>query len=64
MKIDELIKNLLELRAQEGNKEIVISSDPEGNNYWSLDKNYMFGLNNKTLILYPTTPIYLEEFSK
>ena len=61
MKIDELLQALLSLRAQEGNKEIVLSSDPEGNNYYALERDYMFGKDGKTLILYPTTPIYLDE---
>lgn len=69
MKITELIKYLTELKDQLGNQEVLLSSDPEGNNFYTLDENYSFGQATKAqgyeqanneLILYPCTHKELE----
>jgi len=51
--IKELITELQALLRQEGNKEVLLSSDPEGNSFGTIDPRYSYGVEGNCLILYP-----------
>lgn len=55
MKITELINQLTQLKKQLGNREVILSSDPEGNNYWTIDDSeFTFGDIDGYLAIYPS----------
>ena len=55
------IKELIEvLQKEDQNKEVLLSSDPEGNNFWTLDKIDLLGEDDKTITIYPNA-VYEEE---
>ena len=62
MKVNDLIKALEQVKKQFGNKEVLVSTDPAGNNYSDLGKRALnidvFG--NKVLI-FPERTIFADD---
>jgi hypothetical protein len=55
MKISILIKNLMALKKRQGDVEVLISSDDEGNSYGSLGKKAVdWASGKKCIILFPS----------
>lgn len=53
--ISELVKTLENLKLKFGDKEVVLSSDPEGNSFGTLDRAVgVAEFYNNHIILYPT----------
>lgn len=63
MKLKELIKNLKDIEKQHGDKNIYISSDPEGNEFHDFAKGLEYSVEFKgnSCILYPNTYIEYDE---
>lgn len=55
MKVKELIKELQNIKHQD--MEILISGDPEGNDFRTIDSDMPLGHNGKYFIIYPTDDI-------
>lgn len=55
MTVSQLISFLQTLKNDFGDREIVLSSDPEGNSFGTLDKEYSLGVDDdsNTFVLYP-----------
>lgn len=57
--ISQLVKLLNQFKKQEGNLEVVLSSDPEGNSFGTIGAPEMsIGVEDGMLIMYP-----LEQFT-
>ena len=53
MKIATLIEALKVVQAKSGNKDVLISSDPEGNNYCSLGNILSHDLHEGKILIFP-----------
>ena len=53
--ISQLIEALQQVQKDEGDKEIVLSSDPEGNSFGTISSEDAFGAEGKDyIVLYPS----------
>lgn len=55
--ISQLIKELQVLQVQLGDKEVMLSTDPEGNAFGRIDPDVSYGEMDDFIILYPANQI-------
>lgn len=60
LKISELINELEQLQKQEGDLEVVLSQDPEGNGFGTINPQYSYGREGNLLIIYPVEQFQLD----
>lgn len=53
IKITQMIKILKKIKETEGDLDIYLSSDPEGNSYGTVDKSSFGKIGDKGLAIYP-----------
>lgn len=51
--VSQLIKELEDLKKVYGDREVILSSDPEGNNFGTIEKDFSLTVDDELIILYP-----------